>query len=154
MKTANKMMFSALCAAAIASGAALAADQTLTYTAPTASDANGTADVVISNAVFTTAYELPGVEAVGGIDSQAAICVYTNTTSGGPLQYYGWAGDHDGNGGATTNLTWFALSGATPVEGATNTVTMSFNYTTSPATVTFKVTTAGGTATYEAEVQS
>ena len=117
----------------------LADDQTLTYTAPTASDANGTADVVISNAVFTTAYEYPGVEAVGGIDSQAAICVYTNTTSGGALQYYGWAGDHDGNGGATTNLTWFALSGATPVEGATNTVTMSFDYTASPATVTFKV---------------
>ena len=33
----------------------LADDQTLTYTAPEASDANGTADVVISNAVFTTA---------------------------------------------------------------------------------------------------
>ena len=49
----------------------LADDQTLTYSA--SSDDGGTADVVISNAVFTTAYELPGVEAVGGIDSQAAI---------------------------------------------------------------------------------
>ena len=114
-------------------------DQTLTYTAPKASDKNGTADVVISNAVFTTAYELPGVEAVGGIDSQAAICVYTNTASGGALSYYGWAGAYTGAGTDTTNLTWNALTGATPVEGATNTVTMSFNYTTSPATVTFKV---------------
>ncbi len=116
----------------------LADDQTLTYTAPTASDANGTADVVISNAVFTTAYEYPGVEAVGGIDSQAAICVYTNTTSGGALQYYGWAGAYTVENDVT-KLTWFALSGATPVEGATNTVTMSFDYTASPATVTFKV---------------
>jgi len=116
----------------------LADDQTLTYTAPEASDANGTADVVISNAVFTTAYEYPGVEAVGGIDSQAAICVYTNTTSGGPLQYYGWAGAYMVENDVT-NLTWNALSGATPVEGATNTVTMSFDYTGAKPTVTFKV---------------
>ena len=80
--------------------------------------------------------EYPGVEAVGGIDSQAAICVHTNGTGG--LQYYGWAGAYTVENDVT-NLTWFALSGATPVEGATNTVTMSFNYTTSPATVTFKV---------------
>ena len=111
--------------------------QTLSYTPTTPSDAGGKVDVVISNAVFTTAYEFPGVAEVGGIDSQAAICVHTNGTGG--LEYCGWAGAYTGAGTDTTNLTWFALSGATPVEGATNTVTMSFDYTTSPATVTFKV---------------
>ena len=30
------------------------------------------------------------------------------------MQYYGWAGDYTGAGTDTTNLTWFALSGATP----------------------------------------
>ena len=113
--------------------------QMLSYTPGSSSDAGGHADVVISNTVFYTAYELPGIEGVGGIDSQAALCVYTNTSSGGALKYYGWAGGHDGNGGAETNLTWIALAGATPVEGATNTVSMTFDYTASPATVTFKV---------------
>ena len=114
----------------------LGEDQSLTYTPDHGSDPGGTADVVISNAVFTTAYEKPGVDEVGGIDSQAAICVCTNGNDA--LQYYGWAGAYTTDG-TTTNLTWFPLTGATPVEGATNTVTMSFNYTASPATVTFKV---------------
>ena len=115
----------------------LDANQSLTYAPPTASDAGGRADVVISNAVFSTAYDYPGPEDVGGIESQAAICVHTNGTGG--LEYCGWAGAYAGAGTATTNLTWFVLSGATPVEGATNTVTMSFDYTVSPATVTFKI---------------
>ena len=111
--------------------------QTLSYTPTTPSDAGGKVDVVISNAVFTTAYEFPGVAEVGGIDSQAAICVHTNGTGG--LEYCGWAGAYTGAGTDTTNLTWFALSGPTPVEGATNTVTMSFDYTGAKPTVTFKV---------------
>ena len=111
--------------------------QTLSYTPTTPSDAGGKVDVVISNAVFTTAYEFPGVAEVGGIDSQAAICVHTNGTGG--LEYCGWAGAYTGAGTDTTNLTWFALSGPTPVEGATNTVTMSFDYTGATPTVTFKV---------------
>ena len=115
----------------------LDANQSLTYAPPTASDAGGRADVVISNAVFSTAYDYPGPEDVGGIEAQAAICVHTNGTGG--LEYCGWAGAYAGAGTATTNLTWFVLSGATPVEGATNTVTMSFDYTVSPATVTFKI---------------
>ena len=116
----------------------LDAKQSLAYAPVAGSDAGGTADVVISNAVFSTAYDHPGVEEVGGIESQAAICVYTNAASGGPLSYNGWAGAYLVDG-AETNLVWFALSGPTPVEGATNTVTMSFDYRGDPATVTFKV---------------
>ena len=114
--------------------------QTLTYSPANPSASGGTADVVISNAVFTTAYEYPGVEAVGGIDSQAAICVAQIDPETTP-SYYGWVGAYTVEG-TTTNLTWLKLAGAAPpAEGTPVTVTMSFDYTAVAPTVTFK---AGG----------
>ena len=114
--------------------------ETITYTPANPSDAGGKADVVISNAVFTTAYEYPGVEAVGGIDSQAAICVAQIGDAASP-SYYGWAGAYTVENDVT-NLTWNALSGANPpADGKPVTVTMSFNYTVASPTVTFKAGT-------------
>ena len=119
---------------------ALGDAETITYTPDNPSDAGGKADVVISNAVFTTAYEYPGVEAVGGIDSQAAICVAQIDPDTTP-SYYGWAGAYTVDG-TTTNLTWLKLAGAAPPADATPvTVTMSFDYTVASPTVTFKAGT-------------
>ncbi|MBQ3811883.1 MAG: InlB B-repeat-containing protein, partial [Kiritimatiellae bacterium] len=127
----------------VATNLAFALDdaETITYTPSQASDAGGTADVVISNAVFTTAYEYPGVAAVGGIQSQAAICVAQIDPDTTP-SYYGWAGEYTGAGTATTNLVWVKLAGGTPpAEGTPVTVTMSFDYGVRPPTVTFKAGT-------------
>ena len=108
--------------------------QLLTYEGTTASEAGGTADVVIDDAVFTVAYELPGADAVGGLSSQAAICLAQISPDAAP-SYYGWVG-----GGTADALEWTKLAGANPpADGTPVDVTMSFDYTANPATVTFKV---------------
>ena len=107
--------------------------QLLTYQG-SASESGGTADVVIDDAVFTVAYELPGADAVGGLSSQAAICVAQISPDTAP-SFYGWVG-----GGTADALEWTKLAGANPpADGTPVDVTMSFDYTGDTRTVTFKV---------------
>ena len=112
---------------------ALAAGQSLEYHPQVVCPTNGTADVVVSNALLHVANALP---ATANPDHQASITA-AKPAGESEAAYYGWAG-------AMTNgaPVWFRLAGATPAEGAEVDVTMKFDYAADPATVSYLV---GGT---------
>jgi len=109
---------------------ALAAGQSLEYHPQVACPTNGTADVVVSNALLHVATSLPPS---ANPDHQASITA-AKPAGEAEAAYYGWAG-------AMTNgaPVWFRLAGATPVEGAEVDVTMRFDYAADPATVSYLV---------------
>ena len=92
---------------------------------------NGTAEVVVSNALLHVAAVLP---ASANPDHQASITA-AKPAGTETAAYYGWAG-------AMTNgvPVWFRLANATPAgDGTEVTATLSFDYTKDPATVSFKI---------------
>ena len=109
----------------------LKANESLKYVPGVECPTDGTAEVVVSNALLHVAAALP---ATADPDHQAAI------TAAKPAgeetgAYYGWAG-------AMTNgaPVWFRLAGAEPRgDGTEVTAALSFDYTKDPATVTFKI---------------
>lgn len=109
----------------------LGAGQSLEYHPVVECPTNGTAEVVVSNALLHVAAALP---ASANPDHQASI------TAAKPAgeetgAYYGWAG-------AMTNgaPVWFRLAGAEPRgDGTEVTAALSFDYTKDPATVTFRI---------------
>ena len=109
---------------------ALGAGQSLEYHPQVACPTNGTADVVVSNALLHVATALP---ATANPDHQASITA-AKPAGEETAAYYGWAG-------AMTNgaPVWFRLAGATPAEGAEVDVTMKFDYRADPATVSYLV---------------
>ena len=109
----------------------LKANESLKYVPGVDCPADGTAEVVVSNALLHVAAALP---ATADPDHQASI---TAAKPAGEQTgaYYGWAG-------AMTNgaPVWFRLAGATPPGNGTEvTAALSFDYTKDPATVTFKI---------------
>lgn len=109
----------------------LKANESLKYVPGVGCPADGTAEVVVSNALLHVAAALP---ATADPDHQASI---TAAKPAGEQTgaYYGWAG-------AMTNgaPVWFRLAGATPAgDGTEVTAALSFDYTKTPATVTFKI---------------
>ena len=109
---------------------ALGAGQALEYHPEIVSPTNGTAEVVVSNALLHVAAALP---ATANPDHQASITA-AKPAGESEAAYYGWAG-------AMTNgaPVWFRLAGRTPVEGNEVDVTLSFDYRADPATVSYKV---------------
>ncbi len=109
----------------------LKANESLEYHPEVECPTNGTAEVVVSNALLHVAAALP---ASANPDHQASI------TAAKPAgeetgAYYGWAG-------AMTNgvPVWFRLAGAEPRgDGTEVTAALSFDYTKDPATVTFRI---------------
>ena len=109
---------------------ALGAGQSLEYHPQVACPTNGTADVVVSNALLHVATALP---TSANPDHQASITA-AKPAGESEAAYYGWAG-------AMTNgaPVWFRLAGATPAGGAEVDVTMRFDYAADPATVSYLV---------------
>ena len=109
----------------------LKANESLKYVPGVECPTDGTAEVVVSNALLHVAAALP---ASANPDHQASI------TAAKPAgeetgAYYGWAG-------AMTNgaPVWFRLAGAEPRgDGTEVTAALSFDYTKDPATVTFRI---------------
>lgn len=109
----------------------LGAGQSLEYHPVAECPTNGTAEVVVSNALLHVASALPSS---ANPDHQASI------TAAKPAgeetgAYYGWAG-------AMTNgaPVWFRLAGAEPrADGGEVTAALSFDYTKDPATVSFRI---------------
>ena len=92
---------------------------------------NGTAEVVVSNALLHVAAALP---ATANPDHQASITA-AKPAGEETAAYYGWAG-------RMTNgvPVWFRLAGATPAgDGTEVTATLSFDYRADPATVSFRI---------------
>lgn len=108
----------------------LGAGQSLEYHPQVVCPTNGTADVVVSNALLHVATVLP---TSANPDHQASITA-AKPAGESEAAYYGWAG-------AMTNgaPVWFRLAGATPAEGAEVDVTMKFDYAASPAMVSYLV---------------
>ncbi len=109
---------------------ALASGQSLEYHPLVDCPTNGTAEVVVSNALLHVATALP---ASANPDHQASITA-AKPAGESEAAYYGWAG-------AMTNgaPVWFRLAGAAPVPGAEVDVTMKFDYAADPATVSYLV---------------
>ena len=109
----------------------LKANESLEYHPEVECPTNGTAEVVVSNALLHVAAALP---ASANPDHQASI------TAAKPAgeetgAYYGWAGAM-ANGAPV----WFRLAGAEPRgDGTEVTAALSFDYTKDPATVTFRI---------------
>ena len=109
----------------------LKANESLKYVPGVECPTNGTAEVVVSNALLHVAAALP---ASANPDHQASI------TAAKPAgeetgAYYGWAGAM-ANGAPV----WFRLAGAEPRgDGTEVTAALSFDYTKDPATVTFRI---------------
>ncbi len=91
---------------------------------------NGTAEVVVSNALLHVAAALP---ATADPDHQASITA-AKPAGEETAAYYGWAGRM-----ADGAPVWFRLAGAAPVDGTEVDVTFSFDYRADPATVSFRV---------------
>ncbi len=92
---------------------------------------NGTAEVVVSNALLHVATALP---ASANPDHQASITA-AKPAGEETAAYYGWAGKMT-NGVPV----WFRLAGATPAgDGTEVTAKLSFDYRADPATVTFRI---------------
>lgn len=109
----------------------LGAGQSLEYHPAVECPTNGTAEVVVSNALLHVAAALP---ATANPDHQASITA-AKPAGAETAAYYGWAGKMT-NGVPV----WFPLDGATPAgDGTEVTATLSFDYTKDPATVSFKI---------------
>lgn len=109
----------------------LKANESLKYVPGVECPTDGTAEVVVSNALLHVAAALP---ATADPDHQAAITA-AKPAGEATGAYYGWAG-------AMTNgaPVWFRLAGAEPRgDGTEVTAVLSFDYTKVPATVAFKV---------------
>ena len=109
----------------------LGAGQSLEYHPAVECPTNGTAEVVVSNALLHVAAALP---ATANPDHQASITA-AKPAGAETAAYYGWAGK------MTNDVpVWFPLDGATPAgDGTEVTATLSFDYTKDPATVSFKI---------------
>ena len=108
----------------------LGAGQSLEYHPLVDCPTNGTADVVVSNAMLHVAAALP---VSANPDHQASITA-AKPAGEETAAYYGWAG------AMTNNVpVWFRLAGRTPVEGEEVDVTLSFDYAADPATVSYRV---------------
>ena len=109
----------------------LKANESLKYVPGVECPTDGTAEVVVSNALLHVAAALP---ATADPDHQAAITA-AKPAGEATGAYYGWAG-------AMTNgaPVWFRLAGADPRgDGTEVTAALSFDYTKDPATVTFRI---------------
>jgi hypothetical protein len=109
----------------------LGAGQSLEYHPVVECPTNGTAEVVVSNALMRVATALP---ATANPDHQASITA-AKPAGEETAAYYGWAGKMT-NGVPV----WFRLAGATPAgDGTEVAATLSFDYAKDPATVSFKI---------------
>ena len=109
----------------------LKANESLKYVPGVECPTDGTAEVVVSNALLHVAAALP---ATADPDHQAAITA-AKPAGEATGAYYGWAG-------AMTNgaPVWFRLAGADPRgDGTEVTAALSFDYTRDPATVAFRI---------------
>ena len=109
----------------------LGAGQSLEYHPLLDCPTNGTAEVVVSNALLHVAAALP---ATANPDHQASITA-AKPAGEETAAYYGWAGK------VTNGVpVWFRLAGATPAgDGTEVAATLSFDYRADPATVSFKI---------------
>lgn len=108
----------------------LGAGQSLEYYPAVECPTNGTAEVVVSNALLHVAAALP---ATANTNHQASITA-AKPAGAETAAYYGWAGAMTNNAPV-----WFRLAGRTPVEGEEVDVTLSFDYRADPATVSYRV---------------